>query len=151
LAVGVGAGVDLCALTQRPESRFCTQRIAWTAKYADSTAQVRSYQPYASAAALWLIYAGDALSTIATGPFMDLVLRGSVQYRRAGKRSLERWLKIRDSLSSLVVWFGRLWIAWISCSREAGEFMRKRLMKMVRKKRKISDRRYLYDQCRASK
>ena len=61
LAVGIGAGVDLCALTQRPESRFCTQRIAWTAKYADSAAQVRRYQPYASAAALWLIYAGDAL------------------------------------------------------------------------------------------
>jgi len=75
----------------------------------------------------------------------------AVHYRRAGKRSLERWLKIRDSLGSLVVWFGRLWIAWISWSREAGEFMRKRLMKMVRKKRKISDRRYLYDQCRASK
>ena len=51
----------MCALTRRPESRFCTQKIAWTAKYADSNLQVERYQPYASAAALWLLNAGDAL------------------------------------------------------------------------------------------
>lgn len=51
----------MCALTRRPDSRFATQKIAWTAKYADSNLQVERYQPYASAAALWMLYAGDAL------------------------------------------------------------------------------------------
>ncbi|KAL2073078.1 hypothetical protein VTL71DRAFT_10402 [Oculimacula yallundae] len=37
------------------------RRITWTAKYADSAAQARRYQPYVSAAALWLIYAAGAL------------------------------------------------------------------------------------------
>ncbi|KAH8595874.1 hypothetical protein B0O99DRAFT_621656 [Bisporella sp. PMI_857] len=61
LAGGITAGLSLSALIRRPESPFCMQKIAWTAKSADSAEQAKRYQPYASAAAQWILYAGDAL------------------------------------------------------------------------------------------
>lgn len=61
LAGDISAGINLCALIRRPESPFCTQKIAWTAKFADSTEQAKRYQPYACAAAQWILYAGEAL------------------------------------------------------------------------------------------
>lgn len=64
LAGGISAGIGLSALIRRPESPFCTQRIAWTAKFADSFEQGQRYQPYACAAAQWIIYAGDSLSEL---------------------------------------------------------------------------------------
>jgi len=61
LSRGISVGLGLCALTRRPESAFCTQKIAWTAKFADSAEQAKRYEPYAAAAAQWIIYSGEAL------------------------------------------------------------------------------------------
>jgi len=61
LATGISAGINLSSLIRRPESPFCTQKIAWTVKSADSDEQAKRYQPYASAAAQWILHAGDTL------------------------------------------------------------------------------------------
>lgn len=75
MAGEIRAGGGLSALTA---GSFSTQRIAWTAKYADSETQVKNYQPYACAAALWVLYAGETLFE-----YCDKNIRGSwTPYKR---------------------------------------------------------------------
>ena len=53
------------------------QKIAWTTKYADSTEQAKRYEPYAAAAAQWILHAGDALFELCEKDIRGLGMRWS--------------------------------------------------------------------------